>query len=150
MNSWLWDFRGKETAAGEQKTVISLRYLARRIWNVQDYAGMDCSPLIIISVKYCWTYEQPQGISPTLNNKASPAVTEGSSWDLQPESWHDLGSILSPSLSSTSHRSPARRQIMNLMNLIHTQPKVTHHRQESYQDLPSCTRRLTCNGLLED
>lgn len=71
-----------------------------QIWDVQDYAGIDCSPLIIIPVKYCWTYKQPghpQGISPMLNSKACPAATEGPSWALQLESWHHFRSILSPS-----------------------------------------------------
>lgn len=90
---------GKEMAAGELKIVISLWYFAWRIWNVQDYAGMDCSS-ITTAVKYCSTDKQPghpQAASPTLNNKACSAPAEGPSWVLQLESWHHLGSILSPS-----------------------------------------------------
>ena len=54
-----WILEGKGMAAVELKVMISLWYLAWRIWDIQDYAGMDCSPLIIIPVKYCWTYKQP-------------------------------------------------------------------------------------------
>lgn len=93
---------------------ISLCYLAWWIWDVQDYTGKDCSPLIIIPVKYCWTYRQaiPREYHQHWTTKHVLLLLKALHEACSLKADITLAPSCHPPL--TNYGSPARSQITNL------------------------------------